>query len=429
MTYNICYLLIHVFEALMFSYFCKKIFQIGPQKIKYYASLIGLYGLLFVVSFIKNPYINIISYILINFCFILLIVKAKWSSALLISIIVIVSTGLAKVVTCALTQTVSLSRFGMQLSANQLLLLTTINKLIYFLFLFIISQLFRSGIKATPITLWEFIGLSIVPILSSIDMLTLLVAPIYENTPSYLIAHSAIAVLIINITVFFLFDYRNQKEQELIDTKLLLQKENDSAQYYKLLLTHDENQKILIHDIKQHLSSLSTLISEKKSDRAVKYIESLLNLPTFKASPQYSNNDLLNAILSKYQKDFDENDITFLVDIRNNTLSNLSDAEISSLLGNLLENAFEAAKQCSKGIVELYVTNVESAGNTLITIKNTCTLNPFVNGSKLPRTTKSNCHYHGFGMKSIKNIIDKYHGVLRTYYESETQLFHTIIII
>lgn len=413
----------------MFSYFCKKIFQITPHKIIFYSTLIGLYGLLFVISFLKNPYINTISYLLVNFCFILLIIKAKWSSALLTSIIVVVTTGLAEVVTYALTKTMPLSILDEQLSVNQILLLTTISKLAYFLLLFIIAHLFRVNIKAPTISIWESIGLSIVPILSSIVMLTLLVAPNYENTPSYLITHSAIAILIINITVFYLFDYRNQKEQELFDTKLLLQKENDSAQYYKLLLTHDENQKILIHDMKQHLNSISSLISENKPDRAAKYIESLLNFTTFKSNPKYCNNDLLNAILSKYQNDFAEHNISFSVDIRNNTLSNLSDAELSSLLGNLLENAFEAAKHSTQGIVELSVINNKTAGNTLVTIQNTCLINPFVNGSKLPRTTKIDQLHHGYGMKSIKNIVDKHHGELRTYYDNEKQLFHTIIML
>lgn len=41
--------------------------------------------------------------------------------------------------------------------------------------------------------------------------------------------------------------------------QLLLQRESDSAKYYEMLLSQNENQRILIHDIKKHLQSIELL--------------------------------------------------------------------------------------------------------------------------------------------------------------------------
>ena len=42
----------------------------------------------------------------------------------------------------------------------------------------------------------------------------------------------------------------SEKNMEFTEMQLLLQQEPDSAQYYKMLRLQNENQRILIHDIK-----------------------------------------------------------------------------------------------------------------------------------------------------------------------------------
>lgn len=54
----------------------------------------------------------------------------------------------------------------------------------------------------------------------------------------------------VNLLVFGINQYNQKKSQEYTDMQLLLQKESDSAQYYEMMLSQNENQSILIHDIK-----------------------------------------------------------------------------------------------------------------------------------------------------------------------------------
>ncbi len=46
-------------------------------------------------------------------------------------------------------------------------------------------------------------------------------------------------------------------------------------EYYKALICQDEKQKILIHDIKKHLNSISDMLDNDDRDGAVRYINQL----------------------------------------------------------------------------------------------------------------------------------------------------------
>lgn len=305
MTYNICYFIIYISEAFIFSFYCNRLYTKDLNQPIYYSSIVTLYLSLFLFSFLKNPYINILLFVLINFCIIFFIIKDKWSSALFHSIIIAVVMGLSELISYALFSIAPNDIFGEVLNVHKILILTIISKQLYFWILCLISHVFTINKETSNISTSESSLLSLVPILSTGIMLTFLSIQSISNLPkriNYFICFSVLAILIINILIFSLYEYRNIKNKELSEAQLLLQKENDSAEYYKMLLEQDENQKILIHDMKKHLNSIAILISENKTERATSYIEHLLNFSDFKRSAKLCNNDLLNAILGKYKK-------------------------------------------------------------------------------------------------------------------------------
>lgn len=57
--------------------------------------------------------------------------------------------------------------------------------------------------------------------------------------------------------------------------QLLCQKESDMAEYYRALVQQDENQRVLIHDIRRHLASIDTLAAAKETDKIHAYIQQL----------------------------------------------------------------------------------------------------------------------------------------------------------
>ncbi len=88
--------------------------------------------------------------------------------------------------------------------------------------------------------------------------------------------------------------------------------------------------------------------------------------------------------------------------------------DLYSLFGNAIDNAIEAvSKENDENLktINLIVRGVHS----LITIRveNYFTGNIILNQEGLPITTKKDRDYHGYGLKSIKYIVEKYNGDFR----------------
>ena len=432
MTYNICYLLIYISEAIIFTYYCSNLRTDKTSKLGYHFLVILMYTILFLLSFLRNPFVNTGFFMLFNFLFLLLMVKTNWTSALFHTAIITSAMGLSEVVIFAIFSSIPNDIFNQLLNPNKVLLLSILSKLLYFIVVYVISHIFLSNNEEASISMAESIFLSAVPFLSVFIILTFIVIQSIDNISSaanMMLTISALSLLIINIIIFSLYEYRNKKNRELTELKLLSQKEYDSAEYYKMLLKQDENQKILIHDIKKHLNAIALLNEQNSPDRVQSYIEHLLEFSDFKSSVRICNNDLLNAILCKYKSECEALNISISIDVRNNSIDFMEDSDISALFCNLMDNAIESASKAHNSFIDLSVIQHEGTTHTLITMENSCRINPFTNNSSMLKTTKRDSHRHGFGMKSIRKIVSKYKGDMSIYYDNEKTSFHTIIII
>ncbi len=121
--------------------------------------------------------------------------------------------------------------------------------------------------------------------------------------------------------------------------------------------------------------------------------------------------------------------IRFAADIRKGTLDSLDCTEITSLIGNLLENAFEAVERERTGndaFIEISVTKVPSSKRVLISTINSCQTDPYDTGKLVYRKGKTN---HGIGLKSIKKTAKLYKGQLNMYYDENEKVFHSLVVL
>ena len=91
-------------------------------------------------------------------------------------------------------------------------------------------------------------------------------------------------------------------------------------------------------------------------------------------------------------------------------LNFMEDMDISALFGNMLDNAIESVvkiKEREKRLIALHV--IQDKQFIRIRTENYCEENvQFQDG--LPITTKKDKRFHGYGMKSMKKIVEKYGG-------------------
>lgn len=208
--------------------------------------------------------------------------------------------------------------------------------------------------------------------------------------------------------------------------KIQLEKERADARYYKLEYEKNESLEILRHDMNNHLNTMLDIGSDNELK---KYIIDIMNQYKMRRRTSFSNSNILNGLVSQYMESCEKNNIDLIADIRPDTVEVMDSTDIVALFGNLLSNAFEAAEYCKKDI-KPYIEFIVKRKNDfiIIIVRNSAVKAPRKINGRYISSKKDTEKKHGYGMKSIYNIVDKYKGSHIEEYD-ETKREFTIKII
>ena len=424
------YGLIYFAEALIIWQYGTQMFSSKHRKSVELCLSIVLYIIPFALSLTENIWINFTSFAVINFIYLFMAFHCSWYIALFHATIVTAVMCITELLSSALFSQLIYAFYQDSLLHQNLSILVTTSKLLYYIILQIIVFLFaREKIKSYSLNIESTI-LTLVPLITSFVMITFGVIHL-NSTPSpkidLLIGISSFLLLISNIVIFAVHNYTQEKNQKFVEMQLQLQKEYDLTEYYKLLIEQHENQSILIHDIKKHLNSIALLNQQKNTEKIDLYINQIIHSSDLQTRLQVSDNDILNAILSRYEHRCTAQRIDFRIDIRKQSMNFLESNDLTALICNLLDNAFDAASLQENSFIELHISRKENTPFTLLTLTNSCRTNPFSEEDNKLLTRKKNKMRHGYGIKSITRIVEKYNGDIQMYYDEKTNTFHTVL--
>lgn len=224
-------------------------------------------------------------------------------------------------------------------------------------------------------------------------------------------------VLTINFMLIELYD-NLYKQFSVKSKKLILQEQNKS--YEKQLGIMQEsakNTQILKHDIKNHIVTLRNLHSGGEFDSMGKYLDNLLNSVYNKKHFLSSGNYAIDSILNfKLQQVVDiDGEVNIEVTIPKDI--NISDFDITVILGNLIDNSIRALK-ASENQKELSVKIKYIKSNIIITIINSFNGNIKYKNGRL-QTTKDDIENHGWGLISVKETVEKNKGHIDIQYDEK----------
>ena len=159
------------------------------------------------------------------------------------------------------------------------------------------------------------------------------------------------------------------------------------------------------HELINHFGTLSTLIEQGKTREALRLLGQI-ELPTA-AHTICSGNAIADAILERYAALARQQHIAFTAKACLDEALPVADADLSSLLNNLLSNAFDASSRVEQPEVEMHVYPVKDY--LCIFARNKA------DGAQLKanphlHTTKRNPEMHGIGLQVVREITEKYHG-------------------
>lgn len=425
----ICYFFSFLVEAIILWQYSSTLFSAKRKLGTRFLILCGFYFILFFVSLFESMWLNAVFYFLLNFIFFVTQYDLNRYTALFHSSILIAVMGMSELIVYGITKRFTPHFLDNGRVFQHLLIFTIFSKLIFFAIIYILMHLMQKNKKSAERYDKSIFLLGFIPLISVFIMLTFI--SIGESVSlsaslDWMVTMGAVLLLAANLLMFGINQYNQKKNMEFTEMQLLLQQESASAQYYEMLRLQNENQRILIHDIKKHLHSINMLNEQKEHDKIGSYIQQLILSSDLKESSRLCDHEMLNSILCRYMQQCADRHISFHADIRSGTTDFIADNDLTSLFCNLLDNAIAAANTMPDSFIEINTSKREKTPFIVITLINSCRKNPFRKDRQL-HTDKSDKNRHGFGLKSIRKTVNKYHGDMQMYYHEDTLTFHTII--
>ena len=309
-------------------------------------------------------------------------------------------------------------------SLSVLIIIGSISKILYLFVCKFVSSLF-SYKNQLPHEKRQTFALFLYPLITTVTLATFLYASNKYNFSKYLDLVCALISIISLIFCCFIFIYNRfvqQQQNELVNLQIQNQKTELNSTFYTLLEQKNQEQRVLVHDMKHHFYAINSLDSVEDIRNYLSNLEIELDKNQFIGN---SNNKTLDLILSKYYQICSTKNIDFFVDVRKSNLSFIEDNDLVSLLGNLLDNAVEATSGLDNSRIR-FTTNKEH-NFEIISVINTSNQKPTTHHNKLI-TTKENASLHGYGIKSIEKTAEKYNGVCEWSYDDKNEEFHFSVL-
>lgn len=431
MDMKLVYLCIYIAEGVTaWGYFSTLYAKKFPLWVNIAAYSLG-YTVAFLVYNFAYVWVNTSVFAIINFILLYGFHTCSWKAGVFhAGMLTCLSTGLEFVVVIVLGVIWGDYNFY-QSSALALTILAVCSKLLFFLS----TKICLLIAKRSDTTGKDFGPVSLLLSCFSIATIFVMVVMFYTGLEVSLPVHienlmliSSLILLFANILLFAGYQYSQKVNQQNLSLRMVKQKDEAEETYFRALEEKYEEQRVVIHDIRRHLTAIKGLAQEQKADRLVEYTAALEALPVLQSKIRYCDNPLMNVVLSRYGELCYEKGIAFHVDIRDKEYDFLLPSDMTALFGNLLENAVEAAEGVVSPYVELRVDSPAGTG-LFISLTNPCSQPPQKDGLGEYLTHKRNKEQHGIGLKSVHSIVKKYGGSINEDYDSVTNLFHTSVLL
>ncbi len=221
------------------------------------------------------------------------------------------------------------------------------------------------------------------------------------------------------------FKYLENQNQKMQNRTAKIQNELLQENYQAVSALYESNAR-LYHDLNNHLNILYQMLALERLDEAKEYISRISGPMKEMVKKRYTGNDIIDVILSTKKQKAEQLGIKTEIDAEFPVNTGIQASDICTVLGNLLDNAIEGSKDTDNPGICLKMCHVHRF--ILLQISNTAYKPPKVE-KETGRwiTDKADQTRHGWGMQSVKSIVEKYNGTMK-YKFSGTELSITVIL-
>lgn len=233
-----------------------------------------------------------------------------------------------------------------------------------------------------------------------------------------------LSVYVISIVILMiLIKSNNDSVYKEASNKILKNEIKYIREEAKLQESKNEELKILRHDMRHILYSLSTLIHNKNNDEALELINKYIEEIDLTKETKFTNDIFINSTLVYFFNKCEKDNIKLNISINDiEDCLKIPSAEVAVVISNAIENAIKATKELyDNRIIDFKFIN--NNGRLILNVENGYQ-NEILRSKD--GTPISNNEGHGIGSESIKTFVKKYNLVLN--YDITNDKFRLTII-
>ena len=170
----------------------------------------------------------------------------------------------------------------------------------------------------------------------------------------------------------------------------------------------------LRHDMKNHLIVIDGYASQHNDRKIHEYIHNISEDLSLTNAVD-SGSHIISALIAEKENKAKLQNIRCEINISTPGI-NIDDFSITTIIGNLFDNAIKAASECEPGWIRFSLTQTGSYMN--IVIENSCPGNIIENNGEFTSTKNDKVLPHGIGIKNVRKVVSNLNGHIDFSYAS-----------
>lgn len=229
--------------------------------------------------------------------------------------------------------------------------------------------------------------------------------------------------VVIAVLIFLMILWVKNRILQEENNTLVMEEQLQHQKYCEMVEVMEQNRE-LIHDTKHHFLVVQEYLKNEEYENLQKYIKQISDEFQRTVPKVYTGIKILDFILEQKRVVAQKSGIRYEIDTMLLTGIPTTEQETCALFGNLLDNAIEAC--CLVETEEKWIEIQINQRNQLLSIEvlNTFEI-PCIRKQGVFETIKEERSVHGYGIKSMRRIVDKHQGLIT--YEEKEKIFITKI--
>lgn len=219
----------------------------------------------------------------------------------------------------------------------------------------------------------------------------------------------SIGLVAVNFIVINLMQNILEKEERIRVGMLADQSQKNLLLAYQDREEIYERQRKKMHDYKNQLSAIQTMLKGNKPEEALEFTQKLTESIAVDMSAVNTNHPVVNAVLNQKYRTMQGKHISLILKVDDLREFSMAEEDIIILLSNLLDNAIKASekvqKKTGKAVVHLKLGFEEN--KLLLSVRNPVTEKVEIVDNEVQAVKKEN---HGIGLLNVREVVEKYGG-------------------